>query len=107
MIRLASAALAGAFFAASGSIALAANDDAASLPPPAHPSLAAATARLDRNAPSVERMTQALNLLEAKGYGDFRDFTADGKDFTASVNDNGRHVTVLVDPDAGTITPQG
>src|SRR5579862_2658313 len=33
-----------------------------------------------RNAPDAKRMTKALNLLEAKGYGTFNDFKADGKD---------------------------
>jgi len=53
------------------------------------------------------RMTDALNLLEAKGYGDFTGFRADGKDYAASVSQDGHRFTVLVDPDSGQVTRQG
>lgn len=55
----------------------------------------------------ARRMTDALNLLEAKGYGAFSDFRPDGKDYTASVSQDGRRFTVLVDPDSGQVTRQG
>ena len=53
------------------------------------------------------RMTKALNLLEAKGYGSFNNFKRDGKDFTASVMKNGQSQTLRIDPDSGQITNQG
>lgn len=56
--------------------------------------------------PSPQRMTKALNLLEAKGYGGFTNFKADGSDFTASVMRNGRDETVRVDPDTGKVMTQ-
>jgi len=49
------------------------------------------------------RATKALNLLEAKGYGDFSNFQAKGQDFTATVTQHDRAVTLLVDPRAGSI----
>lgn len=45
-----------------------------------------------------KRATQALNLLEAKGYGDFKDFKADGNTFEAKVQQQGKTMTVVVDP---------
>jgi hypothetical protein len=57
--------------------------------------------------PAVGRQaTRALNLLEAKGYGDFRNFQSRGSDFTASVKEQNRIVTLLIDPDAGNITAE-
>jgi len=47
--------------------------------------------------------TRALNLLEAKGYGDFRNFQARGQDFTATVTQHDRAVTLLIDPRAGIV----
>ncbi len=90
MKRLASALLAGTFFAASAGMALAATTAPAAAPSAnttapvqpqhkAHPRAVAATKRLQSNAPGEARMTHALNLLEAKGYGDFREFKQDGK----------------------------
>lgn len=90
MNRLASAVLAGVFCAASGGIALAAND------------IGAVPA-----ASGADRMTHALNLLEATGYGGFSSFAPDGKNFTATVTENGRRFTVLVDPDSDQITRRG
>ena len=55
----------------------------------------------------AQRMTSALNLLEAKGYGSFNDFKRDGKDFTATVMKNGHSQTVRIDPDSGQVTNQG
>ncbi|HLB96246.1 MAG TPA: hypothetical protein VJK90_01220 [Acetobacteraceae bacterium] len=40
----------------------------------------------------------ALNLLEAKGYGGFTGFHAVGKDFAANVVRDGRTVHLLVNP---------
>jgi Peptidase propeptide and YPEB domain len=82
MNRIASLLLAGAVLAASGGLALAAPGSAA-------------------------RTTQALNLLEAKGYGSFSNFKQDGADFEATVKQNGQSFTVTVNPDTGQITRQG
>jgi hypothetical protein len=82
MNRLATAALAGAFCAASAGVALAADSEA-------------------------QRMTHALNLLEAQGYGSFSNFAQDGKNFSATVNKNGQRFGVVVDPDSDQITRQG
>lgn len=117
MNRLASAALAGVFFVASGGIALAANHGAGAplpadrsvrggKPSPVPSRVMAAAARHDKAAPPEERMTDALNLLEAKGYGDFSDFRQDGKNFAATVSQGGRRFTVVIDPDSNRITRQ-
>lgn len=82
MTRLASTLFAGAFLAAGSGLALAADADAA-------------------------RMTQALNLLEAQGYGAFSNFKQSGTDFEATVNQNGQSFKVLINPDSGQITRQG
>ena len=44
------------------------------------------------------RATEALNLLEAKGYGGFTGFHAVGRDFAANVMRDGRTVHLLVNP---------
>jgi hypothetical protein len=58
------------------------------------------------NTPAARRMTHALNLLEAGGYGAFHDFRSDGKNFAASVTQQGRAFTVVIDPDSGQLTRQ-
>ena len=115
MNRLASAALAGVFLVASGGIAFAANDAPVIPLAPANgaaagakaPRIMAAAARLDKAAPAEARMTDALNLLEAKGYGDFSGFRPEGKNFAATVSQDGKSFTVIIDPDSGRITRQG
>ena len=106
MIRLASPLLTAAVLAASAGMAFAANAPAAAQPPAAahHTPMVARPAQ--SNAVG-DRMTAALNLLEAKGYGGFSDFKPSGKDFAATANENGRHFTVTVDPDSGQVTRQG
>lgn len=113
MNRLASAVLASAFFAATGGIAIAANAPAgagsaspANAPAANSGSTAAPSATISgtRDTP---RMTHALNLLEAKGYGDFHDFKSDGKNFDAAVTRNGKQMTVQVDPDSDQVTVEG
>ncbi len=54
-----------------------------------------------------DRMTTALNLLEAKGYASFTGFKADGDHYTAAVMQNGRSFTVSINPDNGQVTQQG
>jgi hypothetical protein len=111
MIRLASPLLAAAFLAGSAGLALAANAPAAAQPPAATaPGPHADKKHMARPIESKaqgDRMTAALNLLEAKGYGGFTGFKQSGKDFAATVNQNGQHFTVTVDPDSGQVTRQG
>lgn len=54
-----------------------------------------------------DRMTTALNLLEAKGDASFSNFAPDGNNYSAMVTQNGKSFRVTIDPDAGTITPRG
>ncbi len=53
---------------------------------------------------SADRETQALNLLEAKGYGSFTNLRPAGKDYTATVTQGGHSMDVRVDPQSGVIT---
>ncbi len=48
--------------------------------------------------------TAALNLLEARGYANFSNFTADGINFRATVINGGRASQVLIDPRTGEVT---
>ena len=113
MNHLASAVLASAFFAATGGIAIAANAPAgAGSPSPANAPAAmsgstAAPAAKMSGTRDTPRMTHALNLLEANGYGDFHDFKSDGKNFDVTVTRGGKQSTVTVDPDSGQVTVQG
>ena len=118
MNRLASVALASAFFAATSVAALAAvppsnasgatpNGPAVSTKSPADQKAVKAAARLDRADPREARMTRALNLLEAKGYGDFSGFKQAGTEFAATVMRNGKQTVVTVNPDSDQVTPQG
>jgi len=52
---------------------------------------------------SGQRETQALNLLEAQGYGNFTDFRSEGANFTATVSDPNGQYTVMVNPDNGQV----
>jgi hypothetical protein len=56
---------------------------------------------------SATRITAALNILEAAGYGDFRDFHADGRNFAASVTQQGQTFPVVIDPESGQVTRAG
>jgi hypothetical protein len=107
MNRSIMASLSALALAASTTAALAAGTAAPSTPVPSTTSAQDAAARHDRRVEAREaRMTHALNLLEAKGYGDFTNFRADGKNFDATVTQNGKAVNVVVDPDANQITQQ-
>jgi hypothetical protein len=55
----------------------------------------------------ASRETQALNLLEAKGYHNFSAFHRDGGNFVAMVLEKGKPETVIIDPAAGTVTKKG
>lgn len=48
--------------------------------------------------------TRALNLLEAKGYGDFTNFHRAGSDYAATVSQNGQSFPVTINPESGQIT---
>jgi hypothetical protein len=58
------------------------------------------------DSPEAQRITRALNALEANGYGSFTNFQPSGNGFTAAVNKGGGQTTVMVDPDTGQVTPQ-
>ncbi len=54
--------------------------------------------------PAAQRATDALNLLEARGYPDFAEFAPEGTNFSASVPDsNGNRVKITINPDSGEI----
>jgi hypothetical protein len=53
---------------------------------------------------SADRETQALNLLESRGYGSFTNFRAAGSDYTARAMTNGHAVNLRVDPRSGKVT---
>ncbi len=48
-------------------------------------------------------ITDSLNLLQSRGFGDYRDFRAVGGHYEATVDDNGKPTTVIIDPAAGTL----
>jgi hypothetical protein len=87
--------------------ALAATPPATTPAQPPHARHVMATHERSTSTPEALRETHALNLLEAKGYGDFTNFRADGKNFTATVAAQGKSATVIVNPDSGQITRQG
>jgi len=69
---------------------------------------ATGTTAVDRQIRSEgDRMTKALNLLEAKGDASFTNFRADGNAYRATVSQNGRSFDVRVDPMSGQVTPVG
>lgn len=75
---------------------------------PALAAIPAGTTAVDHGARSEgDRMTTALNLLEAEGYVSFSGFRPDGDLYTAMVTQNGRSFAVNVNPDSGQVTPQG
>ncbi|HZB93808.1 MAG TPA: hypothetical protein VE397_20335 [Stellaceae bacterium] len=115
MMRLAPTLVAAAFLAGSAGLAFAAD----ATPPAQPPAAAPATPmhhhykhmqmahRQDAGRAEGNRMTSALNLLEAKGYGDFSHFKQDGGNFTATVNQRGQQFNVVIDPGSGQVTRQG
>jgi len=50
-----------------------------------------------------DRGTTALNMLEAHGYGQIVQFRPDGRNFDATVTQNGQSLQVTVNPDTGQI----
>jgi len=63
--------------------------------------------------PEARRATDALNILEAKGYcsgisenslSAFTDFAPQGENFVAHVSQNGRSFTAVVNPSTGEVT---
>ncbi len=51
------------------------------------------------------RETKALNWLEATGNRDFSDVRRDGRNYRATVTNDGTQQVVIVDPDSGRISP--
>jgi hypothetical protein len=54
-----------------------------------------------------DRATTALNLLEEKGYRDFSSLRPVGRDYEITANQNGKSVTVVVDPQTKTVRTRG
>jgi len=50
------------------------------------------------------RATTALNLLGAKGYGNFTNFHRDGRLYQATVTQGGQQFMVTVNPSTGSVT---
>ncbi len=53
--------------------------------------------------PEASSATDALNLLEARGYANFSNFTADGNGFRATVVNGGQTSQVSIDPRTGRV----
>jgi hypothetical protein len=68
---------------------------------------AMASRRMEPRAGEHDRATTALNLLVVNGYRDFSTFRAVGQEFEATANQDGKTVTVMVNPDTKTVRPQG
>ena len=49
------------------------------------------------------RETEALNHLQAAGYGNFSNVTPDGRDYRATVMKDGRQMVVRVNPERGSV----
>ena len=64
---------------------------------------AAIRQRVNRLINGESRETDALNLLDAKGYPDFTNFRRDGRNFEATVTRDGKSETVWVDPDTKSV----
>jgi hypothetical protein len=94
MRRLTVMALAAVLVGSSGGIALAATTPSTDI----HGSYGPTRAH------HGSRDTEALNLLEAHGFGDFKDFHPVGQNFQATATVKGKQVTVMVNPDARTVT---
>jgi len=114
------AALAIALMTGVSGIALAASDTGpspsgpAAAAAPAKPALQATTqmsatkpvqhkAIAQRRNDMDDRGTTALNLLEAHGYGQIVQFRPDGRNFDATVTQNGQSLQLTVNPDTGQI----
>jgi len=86
---------------------LAAAPAAAAPTQPSHAAMAAHPKMMHRVAHYTDRAgdpdTQALNLLEANGYTDIKQFRQVGTDYQATVTKQGKPVTVTVDPGTGRI----
>jgi hypothetical protein len=95
------------FFPLSVALAGTAFADTPAAPPPRHQTRPTATVRHDRPNPQEERMTNALNLLEAKACGYFKDFSANGKNCAATVTAKAKPITVVIDPDTDQVTRRG
>jgi hypothetical protein len=71
------------------------------------PSAPAAAARVKpaagEDAMAKSPATDALNLLESKGYGDFNNFHRDGRMYAATVTRDGKTMTLTIDPATGKI----
>jgi hypothetical protein len=60
--------------------------------------------RVAKNDAAGDRMTEALNILSSDGYADVQTLTPQGDQFVANVTQNGRNVSVVVDPRTRQVT---
>lgn len=103
------AAAAGSAFAQNvGNPVLGAPPHALGSPAPAPAAQAAAKPGAAMNGynpdnPEASSATDALNLLEARGYANFSDFSAAGNGFRATVVNGGQASRVSIDPRTGQI----
>jgi hypothetical protein len=74
---------------------------------------AAEPSKVAGDTPEARRATKALNLLEVQGFGgtieerrrnSFQDFRQLDNNFAATILQNGRTFTVVVDPETGQVT---
>lgn len=71
--------------------------------PAATPAKTMATPAASDDVMSHSPATDALNLLESRGYGDFDNFHRDGRMYAATVTRNGKTMHLTIDPEAGKI----
>jgi hypothetical protein len=72
-------------------------------PAPASNPAAEHAAAATGDTPEARNATAALNLLEARGYANFSNFTGDGNAFHATVVNNGQPIEVSINPNTGEI----
>lgn len=60
--------------------------------------------RVAKSDAAGDRMTNALNILSSDGYTNVQSLTPQGDQFVANVTQNGRNLSVVVDPQTGRVT---
>jgi hypothetical protein len=103
MDRFLAAALAAALTTSSGVALAQSQPGAPTSDAPAKPATAKAPRVHHARAAHGDPDTKALNLLEANGYTDIRQFRRIGQHYEAVITKDGKPVTVVVDPATGDI----
>ena len=75
--------------------------------PKTHKHRVMASRRYERRATGDDRATTALNILEEKGYRDFSTLRPEGRGYAVTAEQNGKSVSVVVNPDTKTVRTQG